>query len=299
MRFWHSEEPPVEFYNEKINYENPFLSMHIFQTDRHQDFTGDWHYHKELEMLVILDGKLDVYIEDELVHLIEEDVVLIGTSELHRDRSWEASGLNYIVFQFDLHHYFDESTIPYLRYFAEAGVSLSKLNYILQENLKVKEEIGGCVKEILTEFTRKEQGYEIAVSILIKRILLSLLRNDTRHVLSSKNHAGLIRLKPAFDYIEQNLHVRIGVQEASKAVNISYYYFVKYFKKVLGISFLDYVNFKKIKKAEKILLTKDISIAEVGEAVGMPNMAHFYKVFKKFNQCSPHEFRKMMLDWNH
>jgi YesN/AraC family two-component response regulator len=28
-------------------------------------------------------------------------------------------------------------------------------------------------------------------------------------------------------------------------------------------------------------------------------MAHFYKIFKKFNQCSPHEFRKKMLDWSH
>jgi YesN/AraC family two-component response regulator len=289
----------MEIYNEKINYENPFLSMHIFQSTRKQDFTGNWHYHKELEMLVVLDGKLDVYIEEELIQLQADDVVLIGASELHRDRSWKLSGLNYIVFQFDLEHYFDESTIPYLRYFAEAGVSLSRLNYILQDNLPAKQEIVAHVKEIYAEWSAKQQGYEIAVSILIKRILLTLLRNDTRNVLGNKNPADLIRLKPVFAYIEQNLHARIGVEEASKAVNISYYYFVKYFKKVLGISFMDYVNFKKIKKAEKILLTKDISVAQVGEAVGMPNMAHFYKIFKKFNQCSPHEFRKKMLDWSH
>jgi YesN/AraC family two-component response regulator len=273
--------------------------MHIHQSTRKHDCTANWHYHKELEMLVVLDGKLDVYIEEELIQLQTDDVVLIGASELHRDRSWKLSGLNYIVFQFDLEHYFDESSIPYLRYFAEAGVSLSKLNYILQDNLSAKHEIVAHVKEIYEEWTAKVQGYEIAVSILIKRILLVLLRNDTRNVLGNKNPADLIRLKPVFTYIEQNLHTRIGVEEASKAVNISYYYFVKYFKKVLGISFMDYVNFKKIKKAEKILLTKDISIAQVGEAVGMPNMAHFYKIFKKINQCSPHEFRKKMLDWSH
>jgi YesN/AraC family two-component response regulator len=289
----------MEFYNEKITYDNPFLSMHIFQSLRQEDIIVDWHYHKELEMLVIQNGNLDVYIEDELIQLEKDGVALIGSSELHRDRSTGEERLDYIVFQFDLQNYFDQSTIPYLHYFAESGLSLSKLNYILQENLEAKQEIVGCIKDIFKESTNKENGYEIAVSILIKRILLTLLRNDTRQVLSKKNPAEFLRLKPVLDYIDQNLHTKIGVEEASKAVNISYYYFVKYFKKVLGISFMDYVNFKKIKKAEKILLTQDISVAQAGEAVGMPNMAHFYKTFKKFNHCSPHEFRKKMLQWDH
>ncbi|MBP1989480.1 helix-turn-helix domain-containing protein [Paenibacillus eucommiae] len=289
----------MEFFNEKIDYENPFLSIKIFHAWRKHDHMTTWHYHKELEMLLVLEGELDVYIEDELLHLMPEDVVLIGSSELHRDRSWEDKELKYIVFQFDLEHYFDQNIIPYLRYFADPALSLSKLNYILLENAAARIEVVRCVKTIFAEWTAKEEGYEIAISILIKQILLTLLRNDSRHVLSSKDHADYIRLKPVFEYIEQNLHTRVGVEEASKAVNISYYYFVKYFKKVLGISFMDYVNFKKIKKAEKILLTQNISVAEVGEAVGMPNMAHFYKTFKKFNHCSPHVFRKKMLDWVH
>jgi AraC-like DNA-binding protein/mannose-6-phosphate isomerase-like protein (cupin superfamily) len=299
MLFCPSEVQAVEFYNEKISYENPFLSMRIFRNFRAEDATTRWHYHKEIEMLLVLEGKLDVYIEEELIHLDKEEVVLIGSSDLHRDRSWADPGLNYVVFQFDLQHYFDQSTIPYLRYFSETGQSLSRLNYILQENDKAKAVIVQCVKDIFAEWMKKEDGYEIAVSILIKRILLTLLRNDTRNILRYKDQTDHIRLKPVFDYIEQNLHTRIGVEEASKAANISYYYFVKYFKKVLGISFMDYVNFKKMKEAEKILLTQDISVAQVGEAIGMPNMAHFYKTFKKFNHCSPHEFRKKMQAWSH
>ena len=107
----------------------------------------------------------------------------------------------------------------------------------------------------------------------------------------------MIRLKPVLDYIDANIEHKIQVEDASRVVNVSYYYFVKYFKKVLGMSFLEYVNFKKIKMAERYLLTKDMSIAEVGEAIGMPNMAHFYKLFKKFNDCSPNEYRKKMQEW--
>ena len=79
--------------------------------------------------------------------------------------------------------------------------------------------------------------------------------------------------------------------------NVSYHYFVKLFRKTMGLSFLEYVNYKKIKRAERILLTKDLSIAQVGEEIGMTNMAHFYKMFKKHNQCSPNEYRKKLQTW--
>ena len=84
------------------------------------------------------------------------------------------------------------------------------------------------------------------------------------------------------------------MEEVCRIANVSYYYFVKYFKKVMGMSFLEYVNFKKIKKAERMLLTQDVSVTQVADSIGMPNMAHFYKVFKKYNQCSPNEYRKKM-----
>ncbi len=298
MQFWHSGVQSVEIYNEQINYENPFLAMRVFQARRETELLGQWHYHKEVEMLAVVEGELEVYLEHEVVRMKAGDVLLIGSSELHRDRSASSSPLIYYVFQFDLEHYFDESGIAYLRYFSETQSALSKLNYIFRDNPAIRSEIFSYIKDIHMEWKNKQVGYEIAVSILIKRIVLTLLRGDTERLLNYGSSTDLVRLKPVFEYIDRNIDGKVYVEEASRAANISYYYFVKYFKKVLGISFMDYVNSKKIKRAEKILLTQDISVAQVGEQIGMPNMAHFYKTFKKVNQCSPHEFRKKMLEWN-
>ncbi|WP_141639111.1 helix-turn-helix domain-containing protein, partial [Paenibacillus riograndensis] len=70
--------------------------------------------------------------------------------------------------------------------------------------------------------------------------------------------------------------------------------FCKYFKKIMGRTFIEYVNHKKIVNAELILLTRDISVLETASLVGMPNMANFYKIFYKYNQCSPKEFRRKL-----
>ncbi|WP_138755412.1 helix-turn-helix domain-containing protein [Paenibacillus sinopodophylli] len=286
----------MEAINEKVAYENPLLSLRIFQTIRDLDGFTNWHYHKQLELLFILEGDLDVYIKEECYHLTSGDVMIIGASELHRDRSYHL--VDYIVLQFDLEPFFDQSTIPYMRYFSETQLPLSKANYIFQENQIVKEQTAAYIQQLLKEADCKETGYELAVSVLIKQILLILLRHDSRKVLIEQDNFDRIRLKPVLDYIENHLTDRIQVEEVCKIANMSYYYFVKYFKKTIGLSFTEYVNYRKVKWAERILLTKDLSISEVGERIGMPNMAHFYKMFKKYNDCSPKQFQRKMLVWN-
>jgi len=286
----------MEAVNEKVVYDNPLLSIRIFRTQRSGISFTRWHYHKQLELLLVLDGSLDVFVEEESFRLSGGDMLMIGSSELHRDHS--DTPLDYIVLQFDLEQFYDASTIPYMRYFSETQMPLSKANYIFRENEAVNSQAAHYTKQILQEATAKRTGYELAVSILIKQILLLMLRNDSRKVLTQQDDFDHIRLKPVLDYIENHLTDRIQVDEVCKIANMSYYYFVKYFKKTIGLSFTEYVNYRKVKWAERILLTKDLSISEVGERIGMPNMAHFYKMFKKYNDCSPKQFQRKMLDWS-
>ncbi|QAY66587.1 helix-turn-helix domain-containing protein [Paenibacillus protaetiae] len=286
----------MEAVNEKVAYENPLLSLRIFQPKRDSAGLTKWHYHRQLELLYIIDGELDIDIEEENHHLTAGDVIIVGASQLHRDRSY--GYLDYIVLQFDIEQFFDHSTIPYMRYFSETKNPLSKANYIFRENAPVKKAAGECIRTILEEASRKDTGYELAVSMLIKQILLLLLRNDSQKMLVEQDEFDRIRLGPVLDYVEQHLTGRIQVEEVCRIANMSYFYFVKFFKKAIGLSFTEYVNYRKIKWAERILLTKDLSISEVGEKIGMPNMAHFYKMFKKYNDCSPKQFQRKMLSWN-
>lgn len=286
----------MEFYNEKVAYENPLLSLKVYTAARYDDAYINWHYHREVEVLLVNTGGLEVHIQEEILRLEAGDIALIGSSQLHRDRSF-GTPLDYIVLQFDLEQFFDASTLPFMRYFAESNNPLSSANYIFQENPELKRQAAACIREILRESNEKQIGYELAVSMLVKQLLLLLLRNDRKNVLSDQDDFDRLRLRPVLTYVENHLTDRIQVEEVCKLANMSYYYFVKFFKKSIGLSFTEYVNYRKIKWAERILLTKDLSISEVGERIGMPNMAHFYKMFRKYNNCSPKEFQKKMLAW--
>jgi AraC-like DNA-binding protein len=288
----------VQAVREKIEYENPLLSLKIWQIDRENmgPRTIPWHYHPECELLLVQRGNLDIDLSDESYAITEGDVFILGNSQLHRDRNIGQS-LNYIVLQFDLHTFFDQSTIPYLQYFNETKVPLSAMNYVFRENVEARNAAADCIQQIHQEALRKESGYELAVNMLIKKLLLILIRNDTRGLLANQDRVERIRLKPVLDFVESHIDDRIAVEEASRLANMSYYYFVKFFKKIMGLSFTEYVNFRKIKRAEQLLLTRDLSVTEVGDQIGMANMAHFYKMFKRFNGCSPKEFQRKMLAW--
>ncbi|MBB6671024.1 AraC family transcriptional regulator [Cohnella nanjingensis] len=286
----------MQAYQEKIEYENPLLSIKVWQAKRNVEGTFNWHHHPECELLLIQKGLLDVDVAGETHRMEEGDVVVLGSSQLHRDRSY-GGPLEYLVLQLDLQTFFDQSTIPYLQYFNETKVPLSAMNYIFRENAEARRQVAECIREIYEEAHRKESGYELAVNLLIKKILLLLIRNDTMGYLANQDRVERIRLKPVLDYVEEGITGRVTVEDACRLANMSYYYFVKFFKKSMGLSFTEYVNFRKIKRAEQLLLTRDLSVSEVGDQIGMPNMAHFYKMFKRFNQCSPKDFQRKMLAW--
>jgi AraC-like DNA-binding protein/mannose-6-phosphate isomerase-like protein (cupin superfamily) len=292
-------EQEPEVHNELVNYQNPLLRLRIWQITNTSVPVSNpplfrWHYHKEVEFLAIMEGSMNVQMKHDTRLLQAGDVHVIGSSQLHRTKKEHPSQLNYIVCQFDLAQHFDESTMPYLPYFSEVRRPLGDLNYIFREDPIVRLQAYELLLDIYQETQTKQKGYELAISASIRRLMLLLLRYDTQGLLHGSEREDLIRMQPALDYVDRHIAEKIAIEQACAILNLSYHYFIKYFKKVMGLSFVDYVNYKRIKKAERLLLTRDITIVEVGEAVGIPNMAQFYKLFKRHNQCSPKEFKLRM-----
>ncbi|MDB5054651.1 MAG: AraC family transcriptional regulator [Bacilli bacterium] len=292
-------EPLLEAVNEEVIYQNPLLFLKIWEINSQSECYNvqdpwPWHYHKQVEFLVILEGKLGIQTKHDYVVLASGDVMMLGASQLHRTNKPFEGTLQYIVFQIDLTKHFDQSTIRYLHCFSELTQPLEDLNYIFRQNELAKQETHAIIMNVLVESQSKKIGYEIAIISSIKRLILLLIRSDTRNLLNIMEETELIRLSPALNYVELRLGDKITVNDASALLNLSYHYFMKFFKKNMGMSFIEYINYKRIKKAEILLLTCDLSIMEVGYEVGIANMAQFYKLFKRYNQCSPKEFKHRM-----
>ncbi len=180
----------------------------------------------------------------------------------------------------------------YYRHFSEVSCPLEELNYIFRENAALRAEAGSIIERIHSEIMEKPVGYEIVASMQIKHLLLTLLRGDSRGLLQAQGGANSDAMKPVLEYIEQNFSDRIELEEVSRLAGMSYSYFSKAFKKTMGLSFISFVNRKKIAKAERLLATSGRNIDDIARSVGFENMAHFFKLFKRFNGCTPKEFEQ-------
>ncbi|SEQ24436.1 two-component system, response regulator YesN [Lachnospiraceae bacterium NE2001] len=95
----------------------------------------------------------------------------------------------------------------------------------------------------------------------------------------------------ARDYINANYQKDISLDEVSREINISPYYFSKVFKEATGQNFIDYLTGLRIEKAKELLDNTDMSMKEICVEVGYSNPNYFSRIFKKIVGVSPTEYR--------
>ncbi|MDF2670303.1 MAG: hypothetical protein K0R67_2609 [Paenibacillus sp.] len=278
-------------YDEAILYQNNMLGIKIFEHMKIKEpLLRKWHYHRELELLCILEGAMEMRIQEQVYPLHAGDVLLIGSSQPHATWSVLSDKVVYVILHFDLHVYSDPFVMLYYRIFHEVDGPLSRYNNLFQGNDDLKKEIGSTILSIYREMDSRRRGYEFAISLHIKHLLLTILRCEQDE---SRDHYDLpfaYKLHSVFDYVERHLSDKIDMEIISKMTNMSYHYFSKFFKKTIGVSFVEFVNIQRIKKAERLLLTENSNITEIALSVGISNMTHFYDLFKRYNHCSPKEY---------
>ncbi len=93
-------------------------------------------------------------------------------------------------------------------------------------------------------------------------------------------------------YIQENFNREISLDDVSKEVNISPYYFSKIFKEESGENFTEYLTNIRIRKARELLENADMSIKEIGVMSGYSDPNYFSRIFKKHQGVTPREYRE-------
>lgn len=96
-------------------------------------------------------------------------------------------------------------------------------------------------------------------------------------------------------YVSKNLDKRISVNDLAELMCLTPDHFSKVFKKIIGMSPCEYIQVKRIERAQALLLTTDLTIMQIAEKVGILSPAQFTRLFAKIAQYSPKEYRAKQL----
>lgn len=95
----------------------------------------------------------------------------------------------------------------------------------------------------------------------------------------------------ALVFIEHNFQNDITVEDIAATCGLNRSYFGKIFKDTIGKSPQEFLMSYRMSKAAELLKLTDLSISDVGNAVGYVNQLHFSRAFKNIYEISPREWR--------
>ncbi len=102
------------------------------------------------------------------------------------------------------------------------------------------------------------------------------------------NNRGILK---AVEYIKRNYDKDLTVEVVAQFIGKSPNYFSHVFKKEMKMSFTEYLNRMRIRKARELILSTDKLVYEICMEVGYQDYAYFAQLFKKFENCTPTEIK--------
>ena len=99
-------------------------------------------------------------------------------------------------------------------------------------------------------------------------------------------------------YIDEtcNINGDISLEEVAAQIGFSKFHFSRLFRQFTDTSFYDYLCARRIKAAEALLLDPNLPITEIALQSGFASISTFNRVFKKFKECTPTEFKEFYKD---
>lgn len=95
----------------------------------------------------------------------------------------------------------------------------------------------------------------------------------------------------SMDYILDHLTDELSLEHLAQISHLSLSQFKQKFKNQVGFSPRQFINYEKIEYAKTLLLDGH-SVTETASLLGFDNSSYFAAVFKRFQMCSPTEYRK-------
>jgi len=94
------------------------------------------------------------------------------------------------------------------------------------------------------------------------------------------------RFRQLRQYIEEN-YSTTSLEDAAGFLKMNPYYLSKYFKKMAGVGFSDYLVRLRMEKAQHLISKVGLKINQIGKIVGYSNPNNFSRAFRKYYGTSP------------
>ena len=258
----------------------PNIPLKIFM---HKLGSVDNHWHRSIELLMILDGVITISIENTEYELSCEDIILINSNTIHSLRSESAV---MIAIQIDL------SRMNQLD--ANLDEVVFDCNTKTTDDLTKFDGIRFAVATMLNENAHNSseaqyRNYSLAY-YLVSELLANFRVPITSAIKAQQKYAA--RLTRLLKYIEDHYAENFSLSDLAAEEDLSVPYLSNFFEKNMGVKFSQYYTSIKLNHALPDLLSTNDSIESIAIRNGFTESHSFVRSFKKQYGMLPSAYRK-------
>jgi AraC-like DNA-binding protein len=281
-----------------LKIQNPIGSSFNYFDQVVPNFPTPWHYHPELEIVMMLESEGYKYIGSSITRFAPGDLVLIGPYLPHfykNDAPYHEEGSNLKAHSAVIH--FEEDFIGKEFLEKPESVNLQKLFKRSKHGIQFSSKISAKLKDDFLNLANL-QGMPRLLAFI--KILETLSTTTEYHFLTSDplvitNSADSDRMKRVFEYVMNNFQQTISLEEIASIANMSESAFSRYFKKRTRKTFTSFLNEIRIEHACKLLQYDNMSVSEISYESGFTNLSNFNRQFKAFKKQTPLAYRYQYL----
>ncbi|MBN2803209.1 MAG: helix-turn-helix domain-containing protein [Deltaproteobacteria bacterium] len=247
-------------------------------------FDFNWHYHQEYEISLILEGTGLRYTGDTVEVFNGPELIFIPPEIPH---SWQTDDREKrkeaVVIQFK-HDFLGKPIIEI--------PDAAKLGKIFKQTTSLKFNITDKLIENCLSI-HDSVGIERIINMLklLKELASTKYVQANQYVQPSINQESEQSFNRVLSYIHKNWESQIQLNDLAKECAMSPSTFQRFFKRVTGRSFIDYLNVIKISKACELLQDDRYNILEISYKAGFRNLSFFNRKFKELKGMTPKNFR--------
>ena len=254
----------------------------------------DWHWHNEFELYHIVNGSSEFTCGKDKFTADAGDIILVPPNMLHALYPFEDNRqiYNALVFREEL-----------LGIGKEERCGISCIEPIINGNRKIivpissshraYEEIKNCVEQIFLCAKDNTPLADLRMKSELLRFLWLLEKSDCIVTVKDQDVRQGENIREVLFYISQHYTENLSITHLAKMAHLSKSYFMYRFKKIVGISAMEYIIQLRIKLACEMLRNSAAPSLEVALACGFQNLSNFNRQFKKYVGDTPKHYRSI------
>ena len=266
-----------------------FLVKHYPNPSERQNKTPNWHYHPELELVYVRGGHGRRHVGSHVSHYTDGELILIGSNlQLWGFTDRFTGNKSETVVQFSTSiPTSDFLNLPEMRNISHL---FDRARNGLSFNGYTRQAIGARLERLidLDPLNRMLSLVDILQQLAVSEDFVSL--NADGFHLQIATH-GYDRFNDIQQFISDNFRRDIPLTEVAGVAAMTVPAFCRYFKKVTGNTFINYLTNFRIVYACKLLGDDHSTIAEVAYDSGFNSLSQFNRAFRKIVKRTPTEYR--------